>query len=85
MLIGLLSGQIGASLHELSRLTPKNRPLRWSVLLFWPLGFFTILIVGSRAFAFGYYSGLGITFCFGFALIALVRKHFETTKKASER
>lgn len=79
-LVGLLCGQIVVCLVEISRAMPNSKVLRYSVRLFWPLSFAALLILSSRAVAYGYYSGLGITFCFGFALIALFKKYNKNEK-----
>lgn len=75
LLIGLFVGQLDVCLVEISGDKPKSKALPRSVFFLSLIGVILILAFISGRLLGGYIEGLGITFCFGSAVIALVKKH----------
>ena len=85
LLIGLFGGFVDICLVELSRVVLRHRSKLRYTSAFLALGLTVVLAAVSRPLAYGYFSGLGISFCFGLFLATLLRRLYELPKESETK
>jgi len=77
-IVGLLCGHAAIYLLELSHVTSEKgrQKLHYSGA-FLVFAVTIVLTIVSRRLAYGYFSGLGVTYCFGSSLAALLKRYYK--------